>query len=159
MAVIRRAMTPACRCCANQGRRPTDGCLEGTDPIWIWSPESGFSRSRQAADAVSSDGVIAQCDHGCVKTSEWKTMPENVAGLQTIDWLRLTDRSFAEWALRPPQHQGGHRPGGVHADDTQNAARSLMPALVAVAGCGWNRHQAKSRADAPECARASRSLP
>jgi hypothetical protein len=65
-------------------------------------PNRACSRSRQAADAVSSDGVIAQCDHGCVKTSEWKTMPENVAGLQTIDWLRLTDRSFAEWALRPP---------------------------------------------------------
>ena len=29
-------------------------------------------------------------------------MPENVAGLQIIDWLRLTDRSLAEWALRGP---------------------------------------------------------
>jgi hypothetical protein len=27
---------------------------------------------------------------------------------------------------------------------------SLYLAIVAVAGCGWNRHQAKSRADAPE---------
>ena len=33
-------------------------------------------------------------------------MPESVAGLQIIDWLRLTHRSLAEWALRdPPRHQ------------------------------------------------------
>lgn len=54
---------------------------------------------------MSNDGVTAQCDHGCVKLltmSEWKTVPENVAGLQIIDWLRLTDRALAEWSLLCP---------------------------------------------------------
>ena len=29
-------------------------------------------------------------------------MPERVAGRQNIDWLKLTDRSLAEWVLLWP---------------------------------------------------------
>jgi hypothetical protein len=43
IAVIRRARTRAWGCCANQGRRYTDSCLEGPDPTLdlesrIWPP-------------------------------------------------------------------------------------------------------------------------
>jgi hypothetical protein len=47
-------------------------------------PNLASSPCRQAADAVSSDGVISQCDHGCVKTSKWKTLPENVTGFKRL---------------------------------------------------------------------------
>jgi hypothetical protein len=64
-------------------------------------------------------------------------MPENVAGLQTIDWLRLTDRSFAEWALRPPPNT---KVVIVLEESMQTTPRTLLVpsclALVAVAGCG-----------------------
>ena len=57
-----------------------------------------------------------------------------LTGLQTIDWLRLTNRSLAEWALRPQNIKVVIALERIPADDTQNAGL----ALFADEGCRCN---------------------
>ena len=62
-------------------------------------------------------------------------MPEKVAGLQNLDWLRLTDRSLAEWALLcpPTPAEPAHR---AHGDGKIGEAVPASPGRVFDAGCG-----------------------